>query len=78
MRKPAVPARTDNPLMGTHTKKDFIKTVTVVPRKPQPTSVDTRKGHRQPLENSGLVPKYIMKKVVFFLQTKTFEELPTR
>lgn len=65
MRKPPVPARTDNPLMGIHTKKDFIKTATVVPKKPQPTCVDTSKGHRQLLENSGLVPKYIMKKVFF-------------
>ncbi|KAA8580565.1 hypothetical protein FQN60_013523 [Etheostoma spectabile] len=37
VKKPAVPARTDNPLMGIQTKRDFIKTATVVPMKPQPT-----------------------------------------
>ena len=49
--------------MGIHTKRDFVKTATVVPMKPQPASVDTSKGHKQLLENSGLVPKYIKKKV---------------
>lgn len=63
MRKPPVPARTDNPPMGIHTKRDFIKTATALPMKPQPTYVDTSKGHKQLLENSGLVPKYIKKKV---------------
>ncbi|XP_039983150.1 enkurin [Xiphias gladius] len=62
VKKPAVPARTDNPPMGIHTKRDFIKTTTVVPMKPQPTCVDTNKGTKQRLENSGLVPKYIKKK----------------
>ena len=33
------------------------------PRKPQPTYADTKRGHRQLLEDSGLVPKYIKKKV---------------
>lgn len=51
--------------MGIHTKRDFIKTATAVPMKPQPTSVDTSKGHKQLLENSGLLPKYIKKKVLF-------------
>uniref|UniRef100_A0A3B5A6E2 Enkurin domain-containing protein n=1 Tax=Stegastes partitus TaxID=144197 RepID=A0A3B5A6E2_9TELE len=63
-RKAPVPARTDNPLMGIHTKRDFIKTAVAVPKKPQPICVDTNKGHKQPLENSGLVPKFI-KKTVF-------------
>ncbi|XP_054479254.1 enkurin isoform X2 [Anoplopoma fimbria] len=62
VKKPAVPAMTDTPPMGIHTKRDFIKTATAVPMKPQPTCVDTRKGHKQLLENSGLVPKYIKKK----------------
>lgn len=64
-RKPAVPARTDIPPMGLHTKRDFTKTTTVVPMKPQPTCVDAKTGHKQRLENSGLVPKYIKKKVSF-------------
>ncbi|XP_067434461.1 enkurin [Thunnus thynnus] len=62
MKKPAVPAKTDNPPMGIYTKRDFIKTTTVMPMKPQPTYVDTNKGHKELLENSGLVPKYIMKR----------------
>ncbi|XP_034562397.1 enkurin [Notolabrus celidotus] len=61
-RKPPVPARTDQPLMGLQTKRDFIKTATAVPMRPRPTCVDTSKGHKQPLENSGLLPKYIKKK----------------
>ncbi|XP_032359837.1 enkurin isoform X1 [Etheostoma spectabile] len=78
VKKPAVPARTDNPLMGIQTKRDFIKTATVVPMKPQPTLVDTSKGHKQLLENSGLVPKYIKKKhygeVPVYLQQRNEEE----
>ncbi|XP_053268624.1 enkurin isoform X2 [Pleuronectes platessa] len=61
VKKPPVPARTDNPPLGIHTKRDFIKTTTLVPMKPQPTCVDS-KGHKQRLENSGLVPKYLKKK----------------
>lgn len=65
--KPPVPARTDKPLMGLHTNKNFIKTnavenIMAVPKKPQPAYTDTKKGDKQPLENSGLVPKYIKKK----------------
>lgn len=29
--------------------------------------MDTSKGHKQLLENSGLVPKYTKKKVIFFI-----------
>ncbi|XP_051542824.1 enkurin [Myxocyprinus asiaticus] len=65
--KPAVPARTDKPLMGIHTNKNFIKTnavenIMALPKKPQPVCADTKKGDKQLLENSGLVPKYIKKK----------------
>ncbi|XP_044033006.1 enkurin [Siniperca chuatsi] len=78
VRKPAVPARTDNPPMGIHTKRDFIKTATAVPMKPQPTCVDTSKGHKQLLEKSGLLPKYIKKQhygeVPEYLQQRNEEE----
>uniref|UniRef100_A0A3Q1F3E0 Enkurin, TRPC channel interacting protein n=1 Tax=Acanthochromis polyacanthus TaxID=80966 RepID=A0A3Q1F3E0_9TELE len=78
-KKPPVPARTDNPLMGIHTKRDFIKTAAAVPKKPQPVCVDTSKGHKQPLENSGLVPKYIKKtdygKIPTYLQQRNDEKL---
>ncbi|KAF3703777.1 Enkurin [Channa argus] len=77
-KKPPVPLRTEMPLMGIHTKRDFIKTATVVPMKPQPTCVDTNKGHKQQLINSGLVPKYIKKKnygeVPEYLQQRNEEE----
>ncbi|KAF3836262.1 hypothetical protein F7725_028820 [Dissostichus mawsoni] len=49
-----------------------------LPMKPKPTSVDTSKGHKQLLENSGLVPKYIKKKhygeVPEYLQQRNEEE----
>ncbi|KAA0704937.1 Enkurin [Triplophysa tibetana] len=65
--KPPVPARTDKPLMGIQSNKNFIQTnaienIMAVPRKPRPTYADTKKGDKQILENSGLVPKYIKKK----------------
>uniref|UniRef100_A0A8C1DTG7 Enkurin, TRPC channel interacting protein n=2 Tax=Cyprinus carpio TaxID=7962 RepID=A0A8C1DTG7_CYPCA len=65
--KPPIPARTDKPLMGLHSNKDFIKTnavenIMAVPRKPQPVYAYTKKGDKQLLENSGLIPKYIKKK----------------
>ncbi|XP_042366712.1 enkurin [Plectropomus leopardus] len=78
MRKPPVPLRTDIPPMGIYTKRDFIKTAAVVPMKPQSICVDTSKGHKQLLENSGLVPKYIKKKhygeVPEYLQQRNDEE----
>ncbi|CAL8295144.1 unnamed protein product [Lota lota] len=66
-RKPDVPTRSDIPVMGLHSNKDFVKTnimetTMAEPRKPQPTYADTKRGHRQLLEDSGLVPKYIKKK----------------
>ncbi|CAL8399056.1 unnamed protein product [Arctogadus glacialis] len=66
-RKPDVPTRSDVPLMGLHSNKDFVKTNVMEttmsePRKPKPIYADTKRGHRQLLEDSGLVPKYIQKK----------------
>ena len=54
--------------MGIKTTKDFIKqnaveTIMSVPKKPAKNFVDTKKGDKQPLEPSGLEPKYINKKV---------------
>uniref|UniRef100_A0A3Q3VR58 Enkurin, TRPC channel interacting protein n=2 Tax=Mola mola TaxID=94237 RepID=A0A3Q3VR58_MOLML len=62
VKKPPVPARTDNPPMGIHTKKNFIRTAIFVTVKPKPAIVDTNKGHKQLLDNSGLAPKYTKKK----------------
>ncbi|NP_001088736.1 enkurin, TRPC channel interacting protein L homeolog [Xenopus laevis] len=66
-RRPPVPHHTDHPVMGVHSNKNFIKTnvaeaVMAVPKKPQPISVDTKKGDKHVLESSGLVPKYLKKK----------------
>ncbi|CAL8313297.1 unnamed protein product [Merluccius merluccius] len=66
-RKPDVPSKSDPPLMGLHSNKDFVKTnvaetTMAEPRKPRPVYADTKWGDRQPLEDSGLVPKYIKKK----------------
>ncbi|XP_068160418.1 enkurin isoform X2 [Antennarius striatus] len=78
MRKPPVPTRADIPPMGIRTQRNFLKTVTAVQVKPKPISVDTRKGHKQVLENSGLVPKYIKKKdygeVPEYLQQRNEDE----
>uniref|UniRef100_A0A3P9K2X6 Enkurin, TRPC channel interacting protein n=1 Tax=Oryzias latipes TaxID=8090 RepID=A0A3P9K2X6_ORYLA len=60
-RRPPVPARTDRPPMG-QTKGGFIKPAVMAPLKPTPVSVDSHKGHKQLLETSGLVPKYVTKK----------------
>uniref|UniRef100_A0AAY5L2G7 Enkurin domain-containing protein n=1 Tax=Esox lucius TaxID=8010 RepID=A0AAY5L2G7_ESOLU len=67
LKKPNIPAKAKFPLMGIHTKKDFVKTnafenIMAVPKKPQPIYADTKSGDKQLLENSGLVPNYIKKK----------------
>ncbi|KAG8443278.1 hypothetical protein GDO86_011903 [Hymenochirus boettgeri] len=66
-RRPPVPLHTEHPVMGVYSNKNFIKTnvaeaVMAVTKKPQPTLVDTKRGDKQLLETSGLVPKYLNKK----------------
>ncbi|XP_072507853.1 enkurin [Notamacropus eugenii] len=66
-KKPPVPLRTDHPIMGIQSGKNFINTnaadvIMGVAKKPKPIYVDTRTGERHGLELSGLVPKYINKK----------------
>ncbi|NXN41809.1 ENKUR protein, partial [Rhinoptilus africanus] len=63
----SVPRRTDHPVIGIQSKKNFINTnavaaITALPKKPQPIYVDSRQGDKYLLETSGLVPKYIKKK----------------
>ncbi|NXF97298.1 ENKUR protein, partial [Eubucco bourcierii] len=63
----SVPRRTDHPVMGIQSKKNFINTnavaaIKALPKKPQPICVDRRQGDKYLLETSGLVPKYIKKK----------------
>ncbi|XP_030908385.1 enkurin isoform X3 [Melopsittacus undulatus] len=72
----SVPRRTDRPVMGIQSKKNFINTnavavITGLPKKPQPIYVDRRQGDKYLLETSGLVPKYIKKKGL----KKNWEEL---
>ncbi|KAB0398699.1 hypothetical protein E2I00_002725 [Balaenoptera physalus] len=67
-RKPPVPLRTDHPVMGIQSEKNFINTnaadvIMGVAKKPKPIYVDKRTGDKHDLETSGLVPKYINKKV---------------
>ncbi|XP_066485145.1 enkurin isoform X2 [Tiliqua scincoides] len=62
-----VPRRTDRPVMGVHSKKNFISTnaataIMGVPKKPQQVYVDRHQGDKFLLETSGLVPKYVKKK----------------
>uniref|UniRef100_A0A2K5EIW0 Enkurin domain-containing protein n=1 Tax=Aotus nancymaae TaxID=37293 RepID=A0A2K5EIW0_AOTNA len=66
-KKPAVPLRTDHPVMGIQSEKKFINTnaadvVMGVTKKPKPIYVDKRTGDKHDLEPSGLAPKYINKK----------------
>ncbi|CAN9506459.1 unnamed protein product [Ophioblennius macclurei] len=77
-KKAKVPTRTENPPI-IRTNRNFLKTVDCgVTKKPQHITVDTYKGHKQPLENSGLIPKYIKKKdfgkVPEYLQRRTEQE----
>ncbi|XP_020655808.3 enkurin [Pogona vitticeps] len=62
-----VPKRTDRPVMGIWSQKDFIATniaeaIVGVPKKPTHACVDVRKGDKFLVENSGLVKKYLKKK----------------
>ncbi|XP_011369329.1 enkurin [Pteropus vampyrus] len=66
-KKPSVPLRTDHPVMGVQSEKNFIHTnaadvIMGVAKKPKPIFVDKRTGDKHDLEPSGLVPKYINKK----------------
>lgn len=70
VRDLSVPRSTDHPVMGVYSKKDFVSTnaataIMGVPKKPQQVCVDRRQGDRFFLETSGLIPKYIKKKVCF-------------
>ncbi|NXL28990.1 ENKUR protein, partial [Glaucidium brasilianum] len=63
----SVPRRTDHPVVGIQSKKNFINAnavaaITGLPKKPQPIFVDRRQGDKYLLETSGLAPKYIKKK----------------
>jgi len=66
-RKPNVPRKDDRPIMGLKTTKNFItqnavENIMSVPKKPDRNYVDTKKGDKQPLDPSGMEPKYVNKK----------------
>jgi len=66
-KRPLVPRKEDRPIMGIKTTKDFIKQNAVenimsVAKKPAKIFVDTKKGDTQPLDPSGLEPRYVLKK----------------
>ncbi|KAF6371657.1 enkurin, TRPC channel interacting protein [Rhinolophus ferrumequinum] len=66
-KKPPVPLRTDHPVMGVQSEKNFINTnaanvIMEVAKKPKPIYVDKRTGDKHDLETSGLIPKHINKK----------------
>ena len=55
-------------MLGIKTSKNFISQNAVdnimsVSKKPEKTTIDTRKGDKFPLDPSGLVPVYIKKRV---------------
>ena len=67
-KRPEVPQKQDQPLMGLKTTKNFITTnavqnITRVPRIPEKIYVDTKKGDKNLLDPSGLEPVYVHKKV---------------
>jgi len=67
-RKPPVPSIRDAPKMGARTEKNFVQTnaldvVMTVPKKPERNIVDDRFGDKYPIDQSGLTPKYLLKKV---------------
>ena len=75
-RRPPVPAKDDQPILGLKTTKDFIRKNAVenimsVPKKPAKAFADTRKGDTFPLTPSGLEPKYVHKKVSAHSDLKT-------
>ncbi|XP_071158226.1 enkurin-like [Mytilus galloprovincialis] len=66
-KRPPVPTTKEQPLMGLKTSKNFItnnavQNITSVPRMPQKVYVDTRGGHKNLLEPSGLEPVYVHRK----------------
>uniref|UniRef100_UPI00398F621C enkurin isoform X2 n=1 Tax=Pristiophorus japonicus TaxID=55135 RepID=UPI00398F621C len=63
--KSSIPS--EKPIMGLHTKKNFVQANVVdvkmsVPKKPVPIYVDTRRGNKNLLEPSGLLPTLLYRK----------------
>lgn len=60
--RPPLHVRANYPLSPI--KRDVIQTADV---KPKPSHVDFAQTHKQLLQSAGLSPKYVMKKVLFFI-----------
>ncbi|XP_077160445.1 enkurin-like isoform X4 [Paroedura picta] len=65
--KPAVPLRTEHPIMGLQSKANFIaanaaQAILQVAKKPLHACVDVRNGDKFLIDSSGLVQKYLKKK----------------
>ncbi|XP_077480688.1 enkurin [Stigmatopora argus] len=78
LKKPPVPLRSEHPPMQFDKEKTLVKTTSIMPIKSrEPVSVDSNRGHRAHLEQSGLVPKYVKKKsygkVPVYLQHRSQE-----
>jgi len=66
-RKPSVPKRSDVPIMGAKSNKNFIESNAVqnimsVPKRPACNFVDAKDGSIHLLEPSGLTPRFIKKR----------------
>ncbi|XP_077592445.1 enkurin [Stigmatopora nigra] len=78
IKKPPVPLRSEHPQMQFDKEKNQVKTTSIMPIKSrEPISVDSHRGYRAHLEQSGLVPKYVKKKsygkVPMYLQHRSQE-----
>ena len=69
-RKAQVPKITEKPVMGMKRDVNFItenamKIIKTAPKVPKKNLVDSRNGSKQNLEESGLEPNFVFKKVNF-------------
>lgn len=66
--KPGLPPRVGHKDQREKEQKNYrqeniVRVVRAVPKHPVPQMIDTKNGHIQPLEASGLQPQFIYKKV---------------
>ncbi|OAF67525.1 hypothetical protein A3Q56_04736 [Intoshia linei] len=65
-RKPKIPKKSEKPIMGITTRKNFVKknaieNIMIVPKKPAHNVVDQRNGQKQNINKAGLIKQYILK-----------------
>lgn len=66
--KPQLPPQSDRPLMGIHSEKNFItanvaEAIMAVAKRPLHACVDQRRGDKFLMDGSGLVQRFLKKKV---------------